>query len=340
MNPLANLMATVQGQPGDRVPVIAQVFGHTAALAGVNLNHYLTNGELLARCQIRAAERYQHDAVFAVMDSNVETEALGSRLSYSPCRYPVVETYAIASPAAMDRLAVPDPTQAGRMPEMLQAIRTLRHEYGDHRLVVGCVLGPMTLASQLMGLEDLLYLAADAPEQYTFLLDFAVEVGICYGLAQLEAGAHLPLLFDPASSPSVIPPALFRSRVLPRLARLIEAFRRAGAPAAWLHIAGPTTPILPLYADIGVDIANFDYEVTVEQAVEALPNTCLDGNLRPLDFVQAPPERIAEDAARLVTAFAPRGRFILSSGCEIPPQAKSENIEAMVQAARAVKVHA
>ena len=47
----------------------------------------------------------------------------------------------------------------------------------------------------------------------------------------------------------------------PRLTRLFAALKKGGALFNWLHIAGPVAPILPLYPGLGVDIANFDYEV-------------------------------------------------------------------------------
>ena len=61
---------------------------------------------------------------------------------------------------------------------------------------------------------------------------------------------------------------------------------------------------------------------------------CLDGNLKPLAFVEASPEEIEAEARRLIRLFGKRGRFILSSGCEIPPEARPENIEALGRAAR------
>jgi uroporphyrinogen decarboxylase len=82
-----------------------------------------------------------------------------------------------------------------------------------------------------------------------------------------------------------------------------------------------------------VDIANFDYCVSALEAQQTVPQTCLDGNITPLSFVEAAPAEIGEAATRLLDAFAPRGGFILSSGCEIPPEAKPENVAAMVSAA-------
>jgi uroporphyrinogen decarboxylase len=279
-------------------------------------------------------QRYDYDAVFALMDTSVETEAVGSILTYPRDQYPYVKSYALSDAENLEGLSVPDPQQAGRMPELLKAARLLRREVGDDVLVMGCVLGPMTVAIQLLGAEKTLYLAIDHPERFARLLDFSTEVAIRYGTAQIEAGAHLPVVFNPSASPAIIPPQFFREFELPRLQKLLSALKKAGAAANWLHIAGPVEPILPLYPQCGVDIANFDYCVTPLEAQQALPHTCLDGNIKPLSFVEATPEEIADESSRLLDIFTSRGGFILSSGCEIPPEAKPENVAAMVSAAR------
>jgi uroporphyrinogen decarboxylase len=334
MNSIERIKATLGFEKPDRVPVIAQVFGHAATLAGVSLRDYIRDGKLLARCQIQALQRYDYDAVFALMDTSVETEAAGSVLAYPRDQYPYVKSYALSDAEDLGGLLVPDPQRAGRMPELLKAAMTLRREVGDDVLVVGCVLGPMTVAMQLLGAEKALYLAIDYPERFARLLDFAAEVAIRFGVAQIEAGAHLPLVFDPCGSPAFIPHQFFREFELPRLQKLFATLKNAGAAANWLHIAGPAVPILPFYPQFGVDIANFDYCVDPLEAQQAVPQTCLDGNIKSLSFVEATPEMIADESSRLLNVFASRGGFILSSGCEIPPEAKPENVAAMVSATR------
>jgi uroporphyrinogen decarboxylase len=334
MNSMERIRSALGFKKPDRVPVIAQVFGHAAILAGVSLRDYVRNGDMLARCQIQALQRYGYDTVFALMDTSVETEAVGSILTYPQDQYPYVKSYALLDAENLEGLSVPDPQQAGRMPELLKAARILRREVGDEVLVVGCVLGPMTVAMQLLGAEKALYLAIDHPERFASLLDFAAEIAIRFGTAQIEAGAHLPIVFNPSASPAVIPPQFFREFELPRLQKLFAALKEAGSAASWLHIAGPVVPILPLYPQCGVDIANFDYCVSALEAQHVLQHTCLDGNIKPLSFVEATPEMIAEESSRLLNVFASRGGFILSSGCEIPPEAKPENVTAMVSAAR------
>lgn len=82
MNSLERLTATVNFQETDRVPVVAPIFGHAAHLSGISMDKYLQDGALLAKAQIHAIDYYGYDMIFALMDVNVETEAVGSVLKY------------------------------------------------------------------------------------------------------------------------------------------------------------------------------------------------------------------------------------------------------------------
>lgn len=334
MNSLERVSACVGFGETDRVPVIPQVFGHAAMMQGVPLDAYVQDGDLIARCQADALDRYRYDAVFTVMDVSVEAEAMGASLRYFTNAYPVIETRPLAAADDWSTFPMPDPGRAGRMPEMLKALKILRHDLGDRFPVVGCVMGPLTLAAQLLGAEEVLYLAIDEPERFAGLLDFSAEVALRFGVAQIEAGAHIPLVFDPFASPAVIPAQLFREFELPHLKRVFEGFARHGALASWLHIAGPAQPILHLYPSAGVDIANFDYCVSPAEARYRLPASCLDGNVRPMSFIDGSPEDIRAEASSLLGSFRDRRGFILSSGCEIPPESKPENVAALVEAAK------
>ena len=161
MNSLERISAAIRFERPDRLPVIAQVFGHAAVISGVSLDTYVQDGDLIASCQIKALERYGYDAVFSVMDVSVETEALGSVLDYRRERYPVVREHVLTKYrsadasvetsggaagrldlSALDGMGVPDPQQAGRMPQMLKALRILRRELQDEFLIVGVSWAP------------------------------------------------------------------------------------------------------------------------------------------------------------------------------------------------------
>jgi len=336
MNSLQRIIAAVTFGTPDRVPVIPQLFAHSAVLAGHSILDYVESGEAAAGWQLDALRHYQADAVFAALDVCVEAEAVGGTVEFRRDIYPAVTRPPFTPDQDFSRLSVPDPATAGRMPEILAMARRLRSAVGDETLVVGVLQGPMTLTFQLLGPEQALYLSVDDPEQFDRLLDFATELAIRFGLAQLKAGVHLPMVFEPAGCPEVVPASFFRARLAPRLQRIFRAFRDAGGAANWLHIAGQTLPILADYPALGADIGNFDYCVEPIRLLKALPGgpLALDGNIKPLSFVESTPEEIEAESLRLINTFHPRGGFILSSGCEIPPEAKPENIAAMVGATR------
>jgi len=330
MNSFERVIGAVNFQKIDKIPVFPQIFGHAAILNGIPLDQYIQNGELIADCQLNALKKYGHDAVFTVIDVNVETEALGSELLYRKNQYAVINKYALSDKNNIDKLKVPDPENSGRMPEMLKAIKILRSKLKNDIIINGCVLGPMTLATQLLGIENALYMIIDEKNRFEKILDFTCDVLIRFGIAQISAGAHLPIVFDPSASPAVIPHKLFRDLEAPRLKRLFSSLKDAGAIANWLHIAGPTESIMTYYDEIGVNIANFDYCVKPQDAIDKLPGICLDGNIKSLSFIESKPDEIQLQACQLIEAFDKRGGFILSSGCEIPPESRADNIYAMV----------
>lgn len=332
MNSFQRIMTAVDFSKPDRVPVITQVFGHAAVLAGVPLKRYLCDGQVLADCQLHALRRYGHDAVFALMDAYVEAEAVGSVLTYLNNQYPYVRDHAMKQEADYDNLLLPDPKWSGRMPQLLNAATRLRDTLDDTVLVVGCVVGPTTLATQLMGIEAALFLAADKPDSFARLLDFCRDVIIRFGVAQIEAGVHLPIVFDPSASATLIPPQFFREFELPLLHEIFDAFRDKGAIANWLHITGNAQPLIGYYPQAGTDIVNLDYCVDLSKAMEELPRVCINGNIKPLSFVQDNPADITHAAQTLVELFSDRGGYILAPGCEIPLEAKPENISALVSA--------
>ena len=279
------VLETVFKRKTERVPVIPQVFGHAAFMNKVPLNDYLKDGRILAECQIRAMETYGYDAVFAMMDVNVEAEAMGAKLVYRERFYPHIQYPFLKVDDIPSGLDPPDPQSDGRMPEMLEAIHVMRRELNGKKLVTSALLGPLTTVCQLLGTETALFLLADDRDRFAEYLQFAKRLAIEYGTAQVRAGSQVPILFDPSASPVVIPPALFREFEVPMLAEVSAALMKAGASGTWLHIAGPTTKILPYFNEIGVAVVNFDYEVLPEDAIAALPNTCLDGNVKSLSFL-------------------------------------------------------
>lgn len=336
MTGLERIRAAVAFEPSDRPAVSPQLFAYTGLRNGVPVDQYVSDGETQAACQLTEWENLGYDTVFAFMGLGVEAEAMGAQFTYHSDRYPDLSTpLPVSTNGSHDYVAqLPDPLVHGRLPELLRCAQILRERTADRAAVVGVVAGPLAIVTQLLGATGALNCAIDAPDSFARLLNLAAEATARVGEALLDCGVHVPLIFEPAGSPEFIPPQFFREHDVPLLTEICRRFRARGAEAVWLHIAGDVRPILPYYPHIGIDICNFDYTVAAGDAIAALPGTCLDGNIKPFAFVSDTPEQIGAEATALLDAFAVRGGYVLSSGCEIPPESNPAAVARLVQTAR------
>jgi uroporphyrinogen decarboxylase len=334
MKSIDRIKSTICFKRTDRVPVFSHIFGFAARLKKVSLKNYLNSGELLALCQLEAWKRFGNDAVTAFADNSLEAEALGSKISYKDDAYPQIDEYCLKNIHDWKYLSIPDPEEDRRMPVILEACRILKDEVGEEAAVVGTVQGPMTLAGQLLGMEKLIYAVVDHPAEFCHLLNFTTRAMIIFGKALINAGAHVIHVFDPSSSCSVINRAVFSEYVLPHLKQAFKEYKDSGDPICWLNITGQTEPILDLFPETEADLFNIDYLVPISTAMEKLPHHCINGNIKPFNFISGEEEVIRREARDLLEETQSRGGFILSPGCEIPLESKVSNIEAMLQAVK------
>lgn len=334
MKPLTRFMTVIEGKKVDAALCVPLVFGYAASFSGISLKSYLQNGEQLAWAQLQTQRAYGYDAVFVNGGNSVEAEALGCLLHFSENDYPYVIQPVLEDLRNASDLEIPDPFQSRRMSEMISACRILRKEVGDSLPVVGCVLGPASIAGQLAGLEKLLFLLADDPAAFQQVLNTVMKVSLDFGKALLQAGAHLIMLMEPTASQNIFPPAVFRQFMVPLITELCRQFHQAGALAVWLMITGKIKDILPYYRQCGVDLATVDYEVPLADAVKAAPDLALTGNIRPYELVSGQPKGIETSCFELLQAGQGAHGFILGTGCEVPLHSNQANIEAMVRATR------
>ncbi len=334
MKSIDRIKSTIRFEKTDRVPVFSHIYGFASRLRHIPLKDYLNSGELLAFCQIEAWKRFGYDGVTAFADNSLESEAIGSKISYKDDAYPQIDEYCLNGIRDWKSLSIPDPEEDGRMPVIIEACRILKDEVGKETAVVGTVQGPMTLAGQLLGMEELLYCIVDHPEDFYNLLNFSTRVMVTFGKALIKAGAHIVHVFDPSSSCSVINRAVFSEYILPHFKQAFKQYKDSGDPICWLNITGQTGPILDLFPETGADLFNIDYLVPISTAIEKLPHHCINGNIKPFSFVSGDANIIQREARDLLEETRFRGGFALSPGCEIPLESKVSNIEAMMKAVK------
>lgn len=340
MNSTERVFALLKFLETDRSPVIPEMFGVTATLTGETPRNYVSSGTVLATCQIEAQKMIGYDAVFAVADLCVEAEAIGCGIVYPKDNYPHVAEPVLHNPANFSKLCLPDPHTSGRMPEMLNAVRILKKKTGGRIPVVAGASGPMTIASRIMDIEKMLYMIVDEPARFREILAYCGEVCFTWMSALAAEGADIVILSDPSSSPSVLPAKIYREfaeeSVNSIFARLKQAFPEK---FTWYSVAGPLQNNTAIISYTGADITTVDYVVPIETAMEYSGITAINGNVKPLLFLESDPDTIYAEARKLFKAARVRERFILGSGCEIPLYSNGDNIKALMRAAEDEKTY-
>ena len=333
MNPLERVKATLLCERTDRIPVIPEVAAVTARLRGKSVREYVSNGEVLAECQLAAQETFQYDAVIAFADLCVEAEAIGCELVFPADNYPHVKRPAIQSIEGLSALSVPNPLKDGRMPELIKAVHILKDKSLGRIPVVAHALGPLTIASRIMDIEKMLYMIVDEPDNFKKLLAFTLEVALVFIRHLLAAGADCIIMFNPSASPAVLPAKIFKEFELPNLKKIFSFIKEFSPEAiTWYSVAGAVQDIIKELEDANIDIMTIDYLVPLDVAFGISSSLCFNGNIKSISFVNEKPEEIFSQSTALLQTSLERGRFILGSGCEVPPNARLDTIQALVNA--------
>ena len=309
------------------ISVAPQVIAWSAARQDIPISDFVTNGKVMAECLLSCYQQFDYDMILVGADNSLEAETLGVQLAYPRDNYPYVKLHLLKE--NMAALKLPKQGSDGRMSEVLNAAAIVRHQVDDKAALIGKVTGPMTVATQLLGLDQLLYFSMDDIRQFERLLDFCTQISLEWGMRLLSTGMHGIVLVEPVASQAVVPPAFFSELILPRLKEIFRNLKDMGALIRWLHITGPIQEILRQFHILEANLVGLDYENSLIEALQVYPTGRFIGNIKPFTFVSGSPKEILARASDLLNQA--EGKLILSSGCELPLTAKSELVTSLMQ---------
>jgi len=326
---LQRFQDALKGEPKDRVPIFPMI----AAWAAANFSdsppaELAGEPERVVDAQIRAMEAAGYDAFYAYADPLYIPQAFG-------CKVRFLETGPLADPLPLgimnlqdlDQLPVPDPRKEERLAGTLEIVRRLSTYSAGNIPVLGLFEGPLTTACRIFEAEMIMRMIFKNPQVLEDLLDRVTGFLIEFSQAMIDNGANVIFLPEPTASAAMISPAAFRKFVLPRLQMII---RKLEVPCI-LHICGNTAPVLDAIGQSGADVVSLDQCMNLAESRSTLPDAVLGGNVDPvLSLLYGSREQIAADTLNCLCTAGTR-RFILMSGCGVPPGAPVENVKAMVE---------
>jgi uroporphyrinogen-III decarboxylase len=200
------------------------------------------------------------------------------------------------------------------------------------------IMGPFDVLSAARSMDKFLVDLYRYPEIIIAVMDVMVEemidmLKIEYQNKTLKPGL---MLWAGRASSGFISPKQFEKFELPYKLKILN-FCAAYDPLIQLHFDQSWTKFLPYFRDFpdGRYILELDGMTDMFKAKEILGDKmCLMGDIPATLFKFGTPADIENYCRKLIDVVGKGGGFILSSGCDVPDDARYENVKAMVDTAK------
>lgn len=263
-------------------------------------------------------------------DVCIEAEALGSEVNWGRIdRNPSVASHPLKE---LDDLRVPENLmEKGRFPMKHSTMEKLNRKYGDMVPTVHQLIGPMSLAGHLYGIERFCIWIKKKPlEQVKEALMRIADINIMDARRSLCMGADIISVGDPSATSDILSPAFFRDVMVPVYKYITS---KVAAPCT-LHICGNTMAYLPYLPDTGMDLISVDAQVDLGFARNVLgKKMCIGGSIPTISaLLFGTPKQVTDAAIHSVKS----GVDVLMPACGIPPRTSLQNVKAMVDVAKSM----
>ncbi len=214
-------------------------------------------------------------------------------------------------------------------------VRGTWSELGVPVLSGGDVTTPIELLCGARSLEPFCFDLIEMPDKVETVMESMVPHLAAQTLSQAKNRGY-PAVWVGGwrGAPSLLSPDMWNRFVWPFFRQLVQEVVDSGLIAI-LHLDSDWTRELNRFRELpkGTCVMSLDGETDIFRAKEILgDHMCLMGDVPATMLFMASPDEVYEYCTRLTRELGPTG-FILQSGCDVPTNAKLENVRAMINAA-------
>ncbi|MCK4789664.1 MAG: MtaA/CmuA family methyltransferase [Desulfobacteraceae bacterium] len=317
----------------DRVPVFSgmgNVTVHGLEKYGWRFTDIHVDAHKMASMAASTFQFFGFECAVVPFDMGVEAEALGAGVNFyshhTDVVYPTISKKVAEKVDDLDIRVPPDLAKAGRIPLVVEAIRLLKEEVGDQVAIGAWVLGPYTLAGQIVDIGDLAKMAFKKTDMVHEVLDTLAGILIEISRIYREAGADYMTIREMGAGPDILSPRIFKILIRPHLEQILAAI---DSPKV-LHICGSTDSIVDQMALCGADALSVDQKNNVAETRKKLGNeVILLGNFDPYGTLV---QMDASQVEQVIKKCIDDGVDAVWPGCDLWPEVKKENMEALMAA--------
>ena len=271
----------------------------------------------------------QSVAATVIMDLTVEAEAFGCEISFPKNEVPSVVGRLVTDYDSVAKLEVPDLTK-GRVPQYLLANKLAAENITDKPTLAGCI-GPFSLAGRLFDMTEIMMACYVEPQTIELLLQKCTEFIKKYCLELKKVEANGVVIAEPAAGLLSNDDCL--KFATPYLKKIIEAVQDESFIVV-LHNCGNMGQCTQAMVATGAKGYHFGNKIDMVEVIKGCPSDVLVmGNLDPVGVLQQSTEReVYQETFALLQKLKEYPNFVLSTGCDVPPDVPIRNVEAFYAA--------
>ena len=295
-------------------------------LLGITVKELISDSDMQAKGMKMIADRVPSMASVSMMDLSVEAEAFGATVKTSDHEVPTIVGAIIESEEDAEALEIPA-VGAGRTGLYIEAIEKACKLIMDRPVFAG-VIGPYSLAGRLLDVSEIMVLCYEEPDMVHAVLEKVTSFLIDYMNAYKKTGAGGVMVAEPLAG--LLSPSLMEEFAAPYMKKIVDAVQTDDFLVIYHNCGDAILNLVEGIVSSGAAAYHFGNAVDMKAMLEKMPSDVpVFGNIDPVgEFRNGTPESIAKATETLLETCKAHPNFIISSGCDIPPMAKWENIDA------------
>ncbi len=298
----------------------------------ITVKELISSSDLQAKGMKLVADRVDAAASVSLMDLSLEAECFGSTIRFSDDEVPTVIGSVVSTEEEADALEIPE-IGAGRTAIYIEAIEKAVKMIEDRPVFAG-VIGPFSLAGRLMDVSEAMVYCYDEPDMVHTVLEKVTQFIIKYCLEYKRVGANGVVIAEPLAG--LLSPSLAEEFSSDYMKKIVDAVQDDEFIVVYHNCGNSVVQQIDSILKIGAPVLHFGNAIDMADMMPLIPADVLAaGNVDPASqFRNGTVDSIKKETKDLMEKCCKYPNFVISSGCDIPPMSKWENIDAFFEAVK------
>lgn len=354
MNSIERIEAAIRLEEGDRVPVAPIYWAHSAVIAGKTVKKYREDVKTQFHCVDKVYDYYGFDMNYLWVNPDMvnilskEPVRCNTCYNNTGCRIavlpdPLIKTrkdvrelmhkgfyeYLDLSSKRFKNVLKWGKDAYEMYPKFVKKYRKL----GVPTEAGGTALG-VDFTAMLRGLPNFFEDMKKHPRELLELIEFVNKITKTFAVQStrmMGKGSHTEIGCW-LGSPTFMSPRDFDKFIYPYVKETCDAVKKVGGHVT-VHLDGDYSKTIQKFTKIdSIDIIQLEFTDLLVAKRKLQGKKCFMGGIHPSHLVLHSPAEVLREAGALVRKCGKGGGFILASACEVPLNAKPENMKALKMA--------